>query len=311
MTTNSCTSKSSAPEEFWNCADVSISDEAGDMGGEVAFDNAHLESLVVPNLLPALREGSLTGVYATCPEDGSGNLMGVGSSQDYASLCGEVAGDSFVNCRNLASGGGSGGSAGEAGPVDCTNPPDSGIVCEHECSGTWFQCAGGVAYTKSVPAGTLCRDNSFVLAATCSGAGSTPSPEMEPEPEPETEPATSTVMPQPGTPEPTTAPATPTEAPSSSTAPASTTAPAATTVPSASAKEACAHAGCSAGCLAVNGVCYGDASLSYCSNWPENIWCGSSLAQVRKHRFLGHALVQEGMALHRISMSGDRIAEEL
>merc|ERR1712072_1226837 len=62
MTTNSCTSKSSSPEEFWNCADVAVADPEGDVGGAVSFDNAALVSMSVENLMPAIDSGALIGV---------------------------------------------------------------------------------------------------------------------------------------------------------------------------------------------------------------------------------------------------------
>jgi len=87
MTTNSCTSHSSAPEEFWNCADVAITD--GDSaGGAVSFDNSALASMQPQDLRPAVDGGELEGVYAACPEDASGGLLGVGSRDDYLGSCG-------------------------------------------------------------------------------------------------------------------------------------------------------------------------------------------------------------------------------
>ena len=87
MTTNSCTSHSSAPEEFWNCADVAITD--GDSaGGAVSFDNNALASMQPQDLRPAVDGGELEGVYAACPEDASGGLLGVGSPDDYLGSCG-------------------------------------------------------------------------------------------------------------------------------------------------------------------------------------------------------------------------------
>merc|ERR1719162_2804965 len=81
MTTNSCTSHSSAPEEFWNCADVAITD--GDSaGGAVSFDNSALASMQPQDLRPAVDGGELEGVYAACPEDASGGLLGIGTRAD-------------------------------------------------------------------------------------------------------------------------------------------------------------------------------------------------------------------------------------
>merc|ERR1719221_625024 len=54
MTTNSCTSKSSSPEEFWNCADVAITTVGASSGVASAIDNAILESMSVHNLMPEI-----------------------------------------------------------------------------------------------------------------------------------------------------------------------------------------------------------------------------------------------------------------
>merc|ERR1712190_483287 len=83
MTTNSCTSKPSAPEEFWNCADVAVTDESGDMGPEVHYDNTALRNLEVLNLMPEIGAGTLSGVNHACPEDSQGNLKGVGAKNEY------------------------------------------------------------------------------------------------------------------------------------------------------------------------------------------------------------------------------------
>merc|ERR1712107_426595 len=83
MTTNSCTSKSSAPEEFWNCADVAVIDASGDMGPEIHYDNTALRNLEVHNLMPEISAGTLSGVNHACPEDAQGNLKGVGTSSEY------------------------------------------------------------------------------------------------------------------------------------------------------------------------------------------------------------------------------------
>lgn len=50
------------------------------------------------------------------------------------------------------------------------------------------------------------------------------------------------------------------------------------------------------GCMWSNGLCYMDASKSYCESWSDNTWCGASLAQVQRHtsKFLGLGLIQDG-----------------
>jgi len=87
MTTNSCTSHSSAPEEFWNCADVAITD-GGSTGGAVSFDNSALASMQPQDLRTAIDGGELEGVYSACPKDASGGLLGVGGPDDYLGSCG-------------------------------------------------------------------------------------------------------------------------------------------------------------------------------------------------------------------------------
>merc|ERR1712151_1319259 len=85
-------------------------------------------------------------------------------------------------------------------------------------------------------------------------------PEAEPEAEPEVEP----------------------EADTSSVPPESSSRP-----------SAC---GSCMGCMWSTGLCYMDASKSYCESWSDNTWCGASLAQVKRHtsKFLGLGLIQDG-----------------
>mmetsp|Transcript_49397 Transcript_49397/g.124380 ORF Transcript_49397/g.124380 Transcript_49397/m.124380 type:complete len:507 (+) Transcript_49397:85-1605(+) len=289
MTTNSCTSKSSAPEEFWNCVDVAISDsdDVTDFGGHVSYDNTVLQGMIVSDLIPLIDTNMLTGVNAHCPEDAGGNLLGVGTAEEYNGLCGAASGDSYENCKNLAEGNGEN--------ADCVDPPASGILCESECSTTWFACAGSIAYPKDVPDGTRCKDNSFVLEATCAGSAMTPEPHPQPEPEP--------------TEAPTPLPATlaPAPVPSSAPSPVSTVPPmTATTAVPTSAPAPPPPVSCNAcsKCLWSNGVCYSDIDQAYCLGWPDNVWCGAQgLAQqkvrVRPHGFLGNAFIQADVALDR------------
>jgi len=283
MTTNSCTSSTSAPEEFWNCADVAISDAAGDVGAEIPFDNAILENLPVENLIPAIDAGELKGVYDACPEDADGNLQGVGTKEDYAGLCGAQDSDgNYANCVDL--------SASDTSPVQCTELPPSGILCVEECSDWWWQCAGAVAYMKPVPAGTKCKGNEFVLASECLGAP-TPAPRPPvPTPAPPT-PAPPSLAP---TPTPTLAPTPPAPTPPAPTpaAPAPTPAPPTPAPPS--------RCGSCSACLWSNGVCHTDVDQSYCEAWPDNTWCGGSVKQrgpcksQRHSKFLGlSSLMQE------------------
>jgi len=261
MTTNSCTSKTSAPEEFWNCADIAVSDASGDVGPELPYSNSDLEQLAVEDLIPKIKSGELQGVNAVCPEDSAGDLLGVGSASEYADSCGASVDGAYERCVDLSSGGGS--------VADCSDPPSSGIMCESQCSDAWFQCHNGVAYTQYVPVGTKCKDDNFVLAAECEGHEAT-----EPEQEPTASPAPSAApTSQPSTSEPTQAPTqTSTPAQQTSPAPASTSVPAGPT----------GNCGDCAGCLWGSGVCYGDVDAAYCGSWPDNHWCGgSSLVQNR------------------------------
>jgi len=263
MTTNSCTSKASAPEEFWNCADVAVSDAAGDVGPELPFDNSVLEGLEVENLVPAMRSGELPGVFSTCPEDASGGLLGVGSAAEYEGLCGVEADGAYELCVDLSSGSGS--------IADCTDPPASGILCESECSVAWFQCHEGVAFTQYVAPGTRCKGNDFVLEAECDDH--VPAMTRGPAPAPTTPTGAPTAA---RTDAPTVAPiVAPTDAPTAPPAPAPTPAPAPNSTPAPS--GAC---GDCVGCRWSSGGCYTDVDAAYCGAWPGNTWCGgASVAQ--------------------------------
>jgi len=312
MTTNSCTSKSSSPEEFWNCADVAIKDASGDVGGSISPDNVRLEGMVVEDLIPLIDSGVLAGVFAHCPEDADGNLLGVAPAAEYEGLCGEATGADFVNCRDATGAGRS---------SDCINPPDSGIVCEAECSDTWYSCAGGIAYTKAVPAGTKCKGDAFVLEATCVGympgqeeeEEEDPTPAEEPEPSTTEAPATTTVASSRSTVQTTEAPTKPppstttavTAAPATTTmmttvqastatvtltttvpetaasatsttrADSPTTTPEPTTIPSA--PSGCES--CRGGCLWSHGQCFMGVTEDYCNSWSNNTWCPVAFEQ--------------------------------
>ena len=238
LTTNSCTSKTSAPEEFWNCADIAVSDENEDVGQELSFSNADLENLSVEDLLPAINSGELTGVYATCPEDDAGGLLGVGAAEEYKDLCGPKAEGAYERCVDM--------SGGSAGGANCSEVPASGILCESECSNGWFQCSNGVAYTKYVPEGTKCKDGQFVLEAECDSQGTTSVPTEAPEPTPTEEPVVTSTT------EPTAAPTTTAESGSGD------------------------DCGDCAACLWSSGGCFADVDADYCGQWPDNKWCGGA-----------------------------------
>jgi hypothetical protein len=277
MTTNSCTSKSSSPEEFWNCADIAVADGTGDVGGAVSFDNAALTSMTVENLMPAINSGALTGVYAACPENAAGELMGVGLAEEYQGLCESEDGAALGNCLDLTS------SNDNPQAAVCNNVPASGIICESECGDWWYQCAHGVPMLKPVPTGTKCKENNFVVEAVCSASNPTTAAPTTPAPASTAAPTTPSTTPAP-TPAPTTpsttlatTPAstaasyhTVTEAPSSTTA-APTDAP--TTPAPATAAPGLECGECTA-CLADNGVCYQETS-TFCNLYPQYKWCGS------------------------------------
>merc|ERR1719277_2561096 len=98
MTTNSCTSHSSAPEEFWNCADVAIAD-GGSTGGAVSFDNGALVSAQPQDLRPAIGGGELEGVYSACPKDATGELLGAGGRNVPGARHAEPEPDSAPHAR--------------------------------------------------------------------------------------------------------------------------------------------------------------------------------------------------------------------
>lgn len=274
MTTNSCTSKTSAPEEFWNCADVAVASADGDVGAEIAYSNGELEAKAVLDLLPAINSGDLQGVYASCPEDGRGNLLGVGAADDYEGLCGSMSDGTYERCVDLTGGSGS--------AAFCSDPPGSGIKCESECGEWWIQCSEGVAYQKLVPAGTKCKGNEFVLAATCDSYV-TPEPQLPEEPVPSPAPV-QTFAPTPA----------PTQGSPSTQAPA----------------PGGDNCGACAGCLwGGSGICYDDVDPAYCGAWPNNRWCGSnSLSQigsasVKRHtNFLGAALIQQAARMENAAI---------
>merc|ERR1711920_709381 len=139
------------------------------MGGDVSFNNAALVSMTVDNLMPAINSGALTGVYAACPEDSTGNLLGVGPAEEYMGLCESEDGDVLGNCKDMTS-------SGSGLPSVCNNVPASGIICDSECGDWWYQCAHGVPMLKPVPTGTKCKDSNFVVKSVCAdlSAASTP-----------------------------------------------------------------------------------------------------------------------------------------
>jgi len=273
MTTNSCTSQSSAPEEFWNCADVAIT-EGGSTGGAISFDNSALASHQPLNLRPAINSGSLAGVYSACPTNAAGALVGVGAASDYAADCG-------------IPGQGCSGSGGAAGPVESPAPAPAGssptpsapsgnacnavpgnsqAVTDEQCA----PCATGYQWWPCNPAG-LCR---------C--ASDSAEPEPEPEPEQSTEPSMS---------------------PAPSPAAAS----------GQGERCAGPSNGRCSSCLATtNNVCYAvDSAWCAARAGIGFVWCGAPAlmearrAKTRRHAFLGTALLQAASSRSRLLPGGE------
>lgn len=160
MTTNSCTSPTSSPEEFWNCADIAVADAQGDTGGVVAFNNEALEALSVANLMPQILASTqvLAGVNYACPKNSMGEMLGVGSAREYDGICGT---DSEY-CVRINGGTVNGSSSICAPPL-----PESGYLCYEQCSVWFYACANGFAVMKSMPLGTRCFNNNSVLSSQC------------------------------------------------------------------------------------------------------------------------------------------------
>jgi len=127
MTTNSCTTPSSQPEEFWNCADVAISDSSdeNDFGPSVPYDNDALRGLPVVDIRPLIDSQELKGVYLDCPVDAAGELVPIGAAEDYEGACGMERNGTYENCIMGQTFDG------------CDDLPASGILCESECSQYW------------------------------------------------------------------------------------------------------------------------------------------------------------------------------
>jgi len=163
VTTNSCTSQYASPEEFWNCADVAVTDN-GDAGPAVSFDNSALEQLHGENLFSKMSSGALAGVYSGCPKDGSGNLIGVGTAQEYSGLCGAQVGGVYEYCRSLSSGSSAGSSS-------------SGSMSGGYPSGGSSSSGGSGSGASNTPSGTGAGGSSDSASdstsSVASGAGST------------------------------------------------------------------------------------------------------------------------------------------
>ena len=161
MTTNSCTSDSSDPEEFWNCADVAISDASGDFGPPIDYDNGALSERKPVDLRPYMNDGRLPGVQADCPRYPDGDLMGTGNPEEYwKGQCGayDINNDTWSWC--FIQGGGAGG-------FNCTDKPDNFYKCIKECGDWYWSCAHGIAYMRPVPGGSVCQGDSWTSPELC------------------------------------------------------------------------------------------------------------------------------------------------
>jgi hypothetical protein len=162
LTTNSCSQRASAPEEFWNCADVRIADGNGDVGDELGFDNVALENLTVQNLIPKIEDGTLLGIYSSC-QDGDDGLLTIGSPEEYEGSCGMPIpeNNSFELCSEVP-----GPNATEI--CEAVEELDEGeTLCKSECSTFYYDCSNGVVFLQSFARGVACKDNRQVLAAEC------------------------------------------------------------------------------------------------------------------------------------------------
>jgi len=157
MTTNSCTgSPTAAPEEFWNCADVEVTDPAGNCGDEVPFDNDYLQGIEFMDLYPQIVDEDLVGVNFECPESA------IGTSTDYANICGEkFENGTYERCVAVLS------------PYNVTEicqeldslPPGTPL-CEEPCGFFWFSCEfRDTPFERvnlmAVPFGAACFDGEF------------------------------------------------------------------------------------------------------------------------------------------------------
>ena len=103
LTTNSCVWTGANDEQFWNCADVAISDSHGDVGPELPYDNDALENLKVEDLKPAIRENVLKGVYDGCPVNPAKpwEVVGVGTPDENKDQCGDLVDGRYEKCRRM------------------------------------------------------------------------------------------------------------------------------------------------------------------------------------------------------------------
>lgn len=152
-TTNSCTSGFSAPEEFWNCADVTIKDANGN-APEVSYSNDALRTAYPENLVPKMQAGKLPGVDSGCPTSSSGELMGVADKTQYE-FCGQAvtADQGHIPWQFCYQ-------PGTHQSNETCGVTTTGVVCQDE---TWyFQCVDGSLILRETEPLICCRDNQFV-----------------------------------------------------------------------------------------------------------------------------------------------------
>ena len=99
LTTNSCTWTGADDEEFWNCADIAISDTNGDVGPDLPYNNDALEALKVEDLKDST---DLRGLYDACLLKSAWAVMGVGTPDEYKGQCGDFEGGRYERCGRLS-----------------------------------------------------------------------------------------------------------------------------------------------------------------------------------------------------------------
>jgi hypothetical protein len=154
--------QSSAPEEFWNCADVEIEDRNGEVGDDVDYDNDRLEGLRDQNLIPKIEDGALLGVYSSC-QDREEGLLQIGSPEEYDGACGAFIpeNNSWELCVEIP-----GPNATEiCGQID--ELKEGEILCESNCTPFFYECSNDIVSLLPLASGVQCKDNQQVVQAEC------------------------------------------------------------------------------------------------------------------------------------------------